>query len=309
MPLITLYTATYNRAALLPRVYQSLRRQTSKDFLWLIIDDGSTDGTAELVRKWIAENDLFEIKYVYKENGGVHTARNLAHHICDTELMTKIDSDDWLVDTAVEKLSAIWRNRKNKEYGGIIARNVRPDGKNILHGFPQSLSEASIQEFAYKYRCSGDKFTVTRCDILKKLKDAPVYPGEKLVGESFFWMQIPNNIKFIISSEPITVVDYQSDGYSTTAYRNVFNNPRGFKDYYNVFIANSCYLAPRIMGHLGYIASCLILKDFKMLFHSSRKIETLLFLPLGIGWYFYILFRKMRFDRKMASCSSLSQRR
>lgn len=104
MPLITVFTPTYNRAYCLHQCYESLRRQSCKNFLWLIIDDGSTDGTDELVRKWMEQSAGFEIRYVYKENGGLHTGYNAAIERLDSELAVCVDSDDYLTDDAIEQI-------------------------------------------------------------------------------------------------------------------------------------------------------------------------------------------------------------
>ena len=102
MKQLTVFTPAYNRASLLERCYRSLQRQTNKDFVWYIIDDGSTDNTREVVSKWISENNDFEIRYYYKENGGLHTAYNEAIAHLETELAVCIDSDDFMPDNAVE---------------------------------------------------------------------------------------------------------------------------------------------------------------------------------------------------------------
>ena len=100
-PILTIFTPAYNRAHTLPRTYESLCRQSCKDFIWLIVDDGSTDNTAELVRDWQSRDCGFEIRYICKENGGMHTAHNMAYANIHTELNTCIDSDDMLADGAV----------------------------------------------------------------------------------------------------------------------------------------------------------------------------------------------------------------
>ena len=90
---LTVITTTYNRAYCLEQLYQSLISQQNNDFIWLVIDDGSTDNTKELIDKWQHEG-LVEIEYYYKQNGGMHTARNLAYEKVHTELNTIIDSDE-----------------------------------------------------------------------------------------------------------------------------------------------------------------------------------------------------------------------
>ena len=101
MKTLTVFTPTYNRAYLLPKLYRSLCDQTNKDFIWLIIDDGSIDNTEEIISQWIFE-DKIDIKYHYKDNGGMHTGHNLAYKVIETELNVCIDSDDFMPDNAVE---------------------------------------------------------------------------------------------------------------------------------------------------------------------------------------------------------------
>ena len=103
-PILTIFTPAYNRAHTMPRTYESLCRQNCKNFIWLIVDDGSTDNTAELVRDWQSRDCGFEIRYICKENGGMHTAHNMAYANIHTELNTCIDSDDVLAVGAVEKI-------------------------------------------------------------------------------------------------------------------------------------------------------------------------------------------------------------
>lgn len=111
---ITVFTPTYNRAYCLHKCYESMKRQTSKDFEWLIIDDGSSDGTDELVKGWMKEEKSFPIRYIYKKNGGMHTAYNVAYENIDTELAMNIDSDDYLTDTAIEDILNFWKKIKKR---------------------------------------------------------------------------------------------------------------------------------------------------------------------------------------------------
>ena len=90
--MLTIFTPTYNRRELLNRCYQALRRQSSMDFCWLIVDDGSQDGTSQQVRQWMEEENPFSISYIYQPNGGLHTAYNTAIAVANTELFVCIDS-------------------------------------------------------------------------------------------------------------------------------------------------------------------------------------------------------------------------
>ena len=120
MALLTVFTPAYNRASTLPRTYQSLCEQECKDFIWLIVDDGSSDNTRELVEGWKNQDNGFEIQYIYKKNGGMHTAHNVAYENIHTELNVCIDSDDRLSENAIEKIIDFWNENGSEKYAGII---------------------------------------------------------------------------------------------------------------------------------------------------------------------------------------------
>lgn len=111
---MTIFTPTYNRAHTIGRMYESLKTQNCKEFIWLIIDDGSTDNTSKLVEQWKNESCGFEIRYIYKENGGMHTAHNIAYENIDTELNMCIDSDDCVAEGAVKKILDKWEKLRMK---------------------------------------------------------------------------------------------------------------------------------------------------------------------------------------------------
>ena len=132
MAILTVFTPAYNRAHTLSRTYQSLKEQNCKDFVWLIVDDGSTDNTAEIVKKWQDEESGFDIQYVYKENGGMHTAHNTAYENIHTELNVCIDSDDMMAKDGVEKILTAWEKVRNKGYAGLIALDADFEGYTPL---------------------------------------------------------------------------------------------------------------------------------------------------------------------------------
>ena len=129
--ILTVFTPAYNRAHTLHRCYESLCRQKCKQFKWLIIDDGSSDNTKELVESWIKEDSGFEIIYHYKENGGMHTAHNVAYENITTELNVCIDSDDCLAFDAAKKIIDTWDKVCNQGYAGLIGLDADFSG-NIL---------------------------------------------------------------------------------------------------------------------------------------------------------------------------------
>ena len=135
MAFITVFTPAYNRAHTLPRTYESLCQQNCKDFIWLIVDDGSIDNTVELIKEWQIKDNGFEIRYIYKENGGMHTAHNVAYENIDTELNVCIDSDDRLAENAVKKILEKWNEVKDLGYAGLIGLDADLDGNLIGKGF------------------------------------------------------------------------------------------------------------------------------------------------------------------------------
>ena len=135
-PIITVFTPAYNRAYTIHKTYESLKRQTNKNFKWLIIDDGSTDNTKELIEKWLQEKNDFEIIYIYQENQGMHGAHNTAYENIDTELNVCIDSDDYMPDDAIEKILSFWNVNRNDKLAGIIA----------LDAYESEIGRASCRE-------------------------------------------------------------------------------------------------------------------------------------------------------------------
>ncbi|SDB39014.1 Glycosyl transferase family 2 [Pseudobutyrivibrio sp. YE44] len=288
--LITIYTSTYNRATLLPRVYESLKRQTSYNFIWQVIDDGSTDDTKIVVEKWKSETKEFEIRYYYKENGGIHTARDAAYKLCDTELILGVDSDDWLMDDAVEKIENIWNENDDKNVIGIFAKTTLESGKIACESFPESLKKATCQDFLYKYKLQSDTVNVFKTDEMKKLVDAPKFDGENLIGEGYKMIQLPEK-PFLVRDIPIVVVEYQENGYSMGAHEAVFRNPKGFREDYKMHMVKARYFKPKMRGYLGYISCSFILHDYKYIKKSPKKIMTVLLTPLGVLSYLYLLSR------------------
>lgn len=289
---LTIYTPTYNRKNFLKRVYQSLQKQTRKDFVWLIIDDGSNDGTEDLIKIWINLEKDFLIKYLKKKNEGVHSARDMAYETCETDLIFSVDSDDWLFEDAVEKIMKCWESVDNTHYAGIFARSLFIDENEdeLVNDFPKIYS-ATFQEFTYKYKYKKDKETIIRSDIIKKIPKSPIFNNEKLVGESYKWIQLPNDKPFLIMQEPVTYTERQDEGYTKNAYSVIFKNPRGFRENYKQHIISSIFIVPKMKGYLGYISCSLILKDKFFIQNSPRPLITFLLFPFGIISYIYFVLR------------------
>ena len=179
-PFLTVFTPAYNRAYTLPRTYESMKSQKNTDFIWLIVDDGSSDNTAELVKQWQAEDNGFEIRYIYKENGGMHTAHNTAYELIDTELNTCIDSDDALAPDAVQTIFEAWERVRDKGYAGLLGLDAEFSGRVIGNGFPQGLTETTLGGY-YRSGGIGDKKLILRTNVVRQYPPYPTFEGERFV--------------------------------------------------------------------------------------------------------------------------------
>lgn len=281
MELLTVFTPAYNRAHTLPRTYGSLQRQSCKDFIWMIVDDGSTDGTQTLIKSWMDEEKDFKIEYIYKENGGMHTAHNVAYEHIQTELNICIDSDDAMPFDAVEKIKNTWNRVREQGYAGIIGLDADMNtGKIIGKGFPKEMKETTLCGYYAQGGC-GDKKLVYRTDVIRSVPEYPVFDGEKYVALAYKYRLIDQKYKLLTLDEVLCEVEYQRDGSSMNMFKQYRMNPKGF-----AFWRKVCMLYPESKKRLfvdciHYTANSIIAKDKHYICRSPRKTLTLLVLPIG----------------------------
>lgn len=277
---LTIFTPAYNRAHTLPRTYESLLQQDCKEFIWLIVDDGSRDNTAELVRQWQPQDNGFEIRYIYKENGGMHTAHNTAYENIDTELNTCIDSDDRLAAGAVRKILSKWELVRDRGYAGIIGLDSDFDGHIIGKGFPESMTETSVIGY-YAAGGSGDKKLVYRTEIINKYPSYPVFEGEKYVALSYKYRLIDQDYKMAVLDEILCNVEYQPDGSSNTMWRQYLKNPKGWAFWRKVCMQYPISRKRMVVDCINYVSSSLLYKNRRFIAESPRKLLTILCIPAG----------------------------
>ena len=277
---LTIFTPAYNRAHTLPRTYESLLNQTCKDFVWLIVDDGSADNTGELVRSWQEKDNGFEIRYIYKENGGMHTAHNVAYENIDTELNTCIDSDDALAPGAVEKILGKWESVRDRGYAGMIALDSDMCGNILGTGFHDGLTETTLMGY-YAAGGSGDKKLIYRTDVINQYPPYPVFEGERYVALAYKYRLIDQDYKLAVLNEVVCNVDYQPDGHGRGMWKEYVRSPRGF-----AFWRKTCMQYPEsnkrlVVDCIHYVAESLIAGEKHILRNSPRKLLTLLVAPVG----------------------------
>lgn len=220
--LITIFTPTYNRANFLPRLYESLKRQTRKDFIWLVVDDGSIDNTRDLIKSWMGEH-IIDIRYIFKENGGKMRAHNVGVQECETELFMCLDSDDYLTDYCVESIYKNWNNhRNNLKVSAMVAY------RNMI-GMPPSYfpkcEYATLQHINETYK--GETALSFRTKVLK----ANLFPeidGEKFVGEGVVYDKLDSRYVMAVVPEYWIECEYQEGGLTDSALRLLMNNPKGW---------------------------------------------------------------------------------
>lgn len=290
MATLTIFTPAFNRAYTLHLGYEALKRQTCKDFIWLIVDDGSTDNTRELVQSWMNQENGFEIRYVYQENQGMHGAHNTAYRLIDTELNTCIDSDDFMPDDAVGKILAFWKVNGSDKVAGIIGLDADFEGNVIGTVFPQGMDRTTLGGF-YAHGGKGDKKMVYRTDVIKNYPEYPIFESEKYVSLGYKYQLIDQDYELLTLNEVLVNVEYRPDGSSMNMYRQYIRNPKGF-----AFIRKtSMQLAPtfkrRFVEAIHYVAESIIANNHSFISESPKKAMTIFATPLGIGLYYYIRWK------------------
>lgn len=291
IPTITVFTPTYNRQYLLHRCYESLKRQTSHDFMWLIIDDGSTDGTASQVHEWQKEDNGFEIKYIFKENGGMHTAHNTAYQNITTELNMCVDSDDYLTDDAIEKIVTFWRSHYDESVAGIIALNSDKKGEIIGSTIQEGVDRATTIEIYTKYKTTGDKKFIYRTDIITSVEPYPEYPGEKLVPLDYKYILIAQKHPMLILNETVCIVEYQPDGSSNTIFQQYKVSPRGFSAVRILVMQLPGSMRTKLKAIIHFVSCCVFAKDIRLFLSSPRMLATIFAIPFGLALNIYIRLR------------------
>lgn len=298
MKTLTVFTPAYNRAHTIGRTYESLCRQTCQDFEWLIVDDGSTDNTEEVVKPWLKEQRI-SVRYIRKENGGLHTGYTTAFANIDSELNVCIDSDDYMPDDAVEIILNTWsaRGRGHDEISGIIGLDYFINGGPIGGIFPTTHNCSyceinTIRPFDLKIVC--------RTDLLKKLPPMPVFDGEKNFNPTYYYKQIDmQNYKFIIINENLCWVDYQDDGMGAHIYYQYRNSPNSFAEFRRQAMIIPFYTRTyRWKNVIHYVSSCIFAGQWDMVKTSPRPWATIVAFIPGCLINLYVRYKTPNFKKK-----------
>lgn len=284
---LTVFTTTFNRAHLLPRLYESLCRQSSKDFLWLVIDDGSSDGTEQLIRHWQSENRI-EIQYHYKENGGMHTGHNVAYKLIETELNVCIDSDDYMPDDAVEVICSFWKENGDEKYAGILGLDIYKNGNIVSNRKFPTFKGGKYFQLKGKYGLKGDIKFVYRTDVIKKYPEYPVFKNEKFTPLGYKYLLIDQDYDMLFLNHPLCVVEYMEDGSTKNIINQYSKNPKGFLHERKIRMKYAYTFKERFTNAMHYVSSSIMIGNRKLIGESSDKFLTILALPFGLLLYYYL---------------------
>ena len=225
---LTVFTPTYNRAHLIGRVYESLCQQTCQDFEWLVIDDGSTDNTREVIAQYIAEQRI-AIRYIWKENGGLYTGYNTAYANITSPLNVCIDSDDFMPENAVELILQTWNERGGEQYAGIIGLDFYADKQQPIGGyFPDNLQEVSLNEISEKGLYKGDAKQVMRSDLTRTAIIKEDFHGEKDFNPYSMVFQAAKSLPLLVINDNLCFVDYQPTGMAANIFKQYYRSPWSF---------------------------------------------------------------------------------
>ena len=259
----------------------------------MIIDDGSTDNTRELVSGWMEQPQDFQIIYRYKENGGLHTTYNEAIAHIDTELCVCIDSDDFMPDDAVEKILSFWKVKGSDRVAGIVGLDFDLEGHVIGDPLPDQPTVNLIDLLVGRYAINnGDRTNVVRTELYKKVAPMETFPGEKNFNPHYMHLQISREYDFLVLNENLRFVEYQPGGMSNSMYRQYRSSPKSFAKTRLLYLSfPDTGLKFRFRQCVHYVSSSIIGRNWRFLRETPEKLLTVLALPFGAALTAVIYFK------------------
>ena len=304
--MITVFTPTYNRGSLLNRLYQSLSAQSYKDFEWLIVDDGSSDDTAFIVKLWQSNhlsND-FPILYHKKENGGKHTAINIGVKKAQGDLFFIADSDDILPSNALLTIAKVWEQTKNdRSIGGICGFDGDLNGGALIGtGFPKGLHlnklsladnnnisyiDGTTRQIRFGLGMEGDMKEVFRTSVLREFP-FPEIKGERFCPEVLIWNRIASKYRLRHIDKIIYLVEYQQDGISAGITRSRMNSPIATTMTYAEMLRYDIPLKIKIKSAINYwrFYFCLSIEKRRQ---GKVKLALIWYMFLFLGYIIHVL--------------------
>lgn len=288
---VTVLTPAYNRAYIINRLYESLKTQTYKNFEWLIVDDGSTDNTKELVNKFIEDN-VISIRYVFQSNGGKHRALNKGISMIDNEITFIVDTDDYLLDNAIEEITKMYEKYKDdKDICGFSFLRCFPDMSINGMKFKKDEYVSDYITCRLNEKIRGDK---AEAYFTKCLKEFPFLEidNEKFLFEDYVWIKMAEKYKTVHVNIPIYVGDYLEDGLTKNISKTKYNSPIGMMERSLVTCTKKCSFENRVKAMIMYIGYGKVAKKTYRTLYKRCKYKKLFFICFLFGVLYYIKLNK-----------------
>lgn len=283
---LTISTPTFNRAHVIGRVYESLRKQTNHNFEWLVVDDGSTDNTEELIANFSAQETRFKITYVKRPRGGFNRALNFILSEVTTDFLYKIDSDDYVKPNAVEKILE-WADaiEDNDDIVAIGIARCLPNGEYIKGSPPIVNDEGYVDATNLerkKYNLDADMSEAYKVKIIKNFT-YPVWDTEMYAPESPWLNEIAlAGYKVRWYAERLYVCDYHPGGITKGSSLLEKNNPMGFAIMYNHMFKYGFPFKRNFRIACQHVALSMVGGNPGYILKSNARLATFLALPFGL---------------------------
>ncbi len=284
---LTILTPTYNRKHTLPQLYKSLCAQICFNFQWLIIDDGSTDGTEAYIRS--LKQESFAIDYYKKDNGGKHTALNFSHPYIKGELVAIVDSDDTLLSQATQIIEQDWLlYKQNSHIGGLSYQRQFPNGTLISMSAPKDTYISDHIHYRINQQIHGDQFEVIRSSIFQSYQ-FPIFSNEHFLTEIGLWMFVAKSYQMVYRNLALYQGAYLQDGLTHNVDSLLARNPLGTFEYYKAFFCPpvNMLVQLRMMCACWRFGIRIKWSLKKIANHTGRPFYMWLVFPLAVLLYFY----------------------
>ena len=280
-PLLTVVTPTYNRAYILDKCYLSLLRQTNQSFIWLVVDDGSTDNTEKIVRDWIADGRI-SIQYIKKQNGGKASALNRALDVITTKYAVCLDSDDSFYPETVDMaLQALKAADQDERCCGVLALRNNSDG-TVMGGreIPRRYQRVTAADVLLRLNLKTELICFYKTEDLKGRR-FPEFENEKFVSPSWMQLEITRKKYFLTSWEKLCCCEYIADGLTVNKRKVILNNPKGYICVKKIQFELAPNLKQLVKNGIMYDCGCIIGHDSDWLKNAPHKIMAFLLYPMG----------------------------
>lgn len=278
--MITIFTPTYNRANLLPRIYNSLKLQTNKNFEWLVVDDGSTDNTECIFRNFMSEEKM-PLRYYKKVNGGKNTAINMGVTFAKGEYILILDSDDRLTPDAIAFVSAeLEKISRNDRIAGVAGRRIYENGCIVGRPILQTIVSNSLN-IRYRHHITGDLVEIFKTNVLKEFP-FPEHENEKFCPEVLVWNRIAQQYDLVFTNKGFYITEYLPGGITDNMFNTLKESPIATTTTYAELSGYDIPLWFRIRACINYWRYSFYLSDkFVSKFSRVNPLLSLIGLPTG----------------------------